>query len=450
MARKIIVIGTGAAGMPAASAARRTDKDAEINVFTDDEYIAYSPCVIPWVLEGLIDWDYMVMHNSEFYKKERNINVHTKTKVTDVDADNKKITTEDGKEWAYDSLIIATGGYVWVPPIGGKDLDGVFTVRTINDGKRIQASMKGAKSAVIAGAGVIGLEMALAMKKTGLDVTVIEMFPQVIPRIFDKDMADMVQEYLEGEGIKFVMGTPIGSIKGENGKAVSVIAGDKEYPAEVIIMATGVRANLEIPNKIGLDIGELGAIRVSPTMQPYKKGRLVPDIYLAGDVIQVESCIVPGPTMSQLGSSAVRQGIVAGTNSAGGSLIYPGVTSPWVSVIGDIQCGGTGISLGLASYYGINVVEGKYTGLSCARYYPGHEPVTVKILVEKGSHKVLGAQMVGKDPQMNGRVNWITGALEKGVTIEEFVIQFENAYCPPTSMVRDPAHTAAEVAMNKL
>ena len=450
MARKIIVIGTGAAGMPAASAARRTDRDAEINVFTDDEFIAYSPCVIPWVLEGLMDWDYIVMHDPEFYKKERNINVHTQIKVTDVDMEGKKITTADGKEWEYDSLVLATGGYVWIPPVEGKDLEGVFTVRSIADGKRIQAAMEGAKSAVIAGAGVIGLEMALALKNTGLDVTVVEMFPQVIPRIFDKDMADMVQEYLEKEGIKFVMGTPIGSIKGENGKAKAVVAGEKEYPADVIIMATGVRANLELPNKMGLDIGVLGAVRISPTLQPYKKGRLVPDIYLCGDVIQVDSCIVPGPTMSQLGSSAVRQGIVAGTNAGGGSLIYPGVTSPWVSVIGDLQCAGTGISLGLATYYGIDLVEGKYTGLSCARYYPGHQSITVKVLVEKGSHKIVGAQMVGKDPGMNGRVNWISAAMEKGVTVEEFFTQFENAYCPPTSMVRDPAHSAAEVAMRKL
>jgi len=449
MARKIIVIGTGAAGMPAASAARRTDKDAEITVFTDDEFIAYSPCVIPWVLEGVLDWDYMVMHDPEFYKKERNINVYTKTKVVDVDMEGKKVKTEDGREWEYDSIVLATGGYVWVPPVEGKDLDGVFTVRTINDGKKIQKAMEGARNAVIAGAGVIGLEMALALKNSGLDVTVIEMFPQVIPRIFDKDMADVVQKYLEEKGIKFVMGTPIGAIKGD-GKVEKVVAGDTEYPADFVIMATGVRANLELPNKMGLDIGVLGGVRVSPTLQPYKKGRLVPDVYLAGDVIQVNSCVVPGPTMSQLGSSAVRQGMVAGTNAAGGNAIYPGVASPWISVIGDMQCGGTGISLGLASYYGIEVVEGKYTGLSCARYYPGHKPLTVKVLVEKSSHKIVGAQMVGQDPTMNGRVNWLTAAIEKGVTAEEFFTFFENAYCPPTSMVRDVAHVAVEDALKKL
>ncbi len=450
MVRKIIVVGTGAAGMPAASAARRTDKDVEINVFTDDEYIAYSPCAFPWVLEGLMDWDYLVMHDTEFYKNKRNINVYTQNKVTGVDMDAKKVTTSDGREWEYDAIVLATGGYVWVPPIEGKDLEGVFTVRSIADGKKIKAAMEDAKSAVIAGAGVIGLEMALALKKTGLDVTVIEMFPQVIPRIFDRDMADMVQEYMETEGIKFVMGTPIGSLYGEDGKVKKVVVGDEEYPADMVIMATGVRANLEIPKMMDLDIGVFGAVRTSPTLQPYKKGRLVPDVYLAGDVIQCTSVIVPGPTMSQLGSSAVRQGMVAGTNAGGGSAIYPGVASPWISQIGELECAGSGISLGLAAYYGINVVEGKYTALTCARYYPDHKPLTVKILVEKGSHKIVGVQMVGKDPGMNGRVNWLSAAMEKGVTVEEFFTQFENAYCPPTSMVRDPAHVAAEIAMRKL
>ncbi|MFP4170570.1 MAG: NAD(P)/FAD-dependent oxidoreductase [Methanomassiliicoccales archaeon] len=449
MARKIVVIGTGAAGMPAASTARKNDKDAEINVITDDEYIAYSPCVIPWVLEGMMGWDYIVMHDPEFYEKERDIHVHTQLKATEVDMDNKKVTTEDGREWEYDSLVLATGGDVFVPPIEGKDLPGVFTVRKIWDGKKIEEKMKGAKSAVVAGAGVIGLEMAVSLKRAGLDVTVVEMFPQVIPRIFDKDMADMVQKEVEEMGVNFVMNTPIGSVNGD-GKVESVTAGDKEYPCDFVIMSTGVRANLELPKQMGLDIGPLGAVRTSPTLQPYQKGRIVPDVYLAGDVIQVQSAIVPGPTMSQLGSSAVRQGMVAGTNAAGGSAIYPGVASPWISMIGDLQCAGTGISQGLAAYYGIDLVEGKYTGLTCARYYPGHEPLTVKVLVEKGSHKMVGAQMVGRDPQMNGRINWISAALEKGVTVEEFFTSFENAYCPPTSMVRDVAHVAAEKAMDKL
>ncbi|MBM4237298.1 MAG: NAD(P)H-nitrite reductase, partial [Euryarchaeota archaeon] len=371
MAKKIIVIGSGAAGMTAASTAREHSKDAEITVFTEDEYIAYSPCAIPFVLEGKIkNFESIVMHGPDFYKKERNIAVHIKTKVTGVNMDKKVVTTADGKEHSYDSIIVATGGTVFIPPVEGTNLPGVFTVRNINDGKAIQKAMKGAKSVVVAGAGVIGLEMAVALKHAGLDVTVIEMFPQVIPRIFDSDMAAMVQEYCEQQGIKFVLSIPIGAIKGD-GKVEKVVAGNNEYPCDFVIMSTGVRANLEIPNMMGLDIGPLGAVRTSPTLQPYKKGRLVKDVYLSGDVIMVESAAAPGPTMSQLGSSAVRQGRVAGINASGGYAFYPGVLSAFISRIGDIEAGGTGLSKGLAEYYGISVVEGKATGLTRARYYPG-------------------------------------------------------------------------------
>lgn len=449
MGRRIIVIGSGAAGMTAASTAREHNKDAEISVFTEDEYIAYSPCAIPFVLEGKIkDFESIVMHTPEFYKKERNIIVHTKTKVTGVNLEKKVLTTSDGKEYAFDALIVATGGTVFIPPVEGINLPGVFTVRNIADGKAIQKAMKNAKSVVVAGAGVIGLEMAIALKHAGLDVTVIEMFPQVIPRIFDVDMAKLVQDYCEQQGIKFVLNTPIGGIKG-NGKVEKVVAGDKEYPCDFVIMATGVRANLEIPNMMGLDIGPLGAVRVSPTLQPYKKGRLVKDVYLAGDVIMVESAVVPGPTMSQLGSSAVRQGRVAGINAAGGYAFYPGVLSAFISKIGDLEAGGTGLSKGLAEYYGLNVVEGKATGLTRARYYPGGKKLTVKILVDRDTHKIIGSQIVGGE-EITGRVNWLTAVIVKGTTVEEFVAAFENAYCPPTSMVMDVVNLAAEDAAKKL
>jgi NADH oxidase (H2O2-forming) len=332
--------------------------------------------------------------------------------------------------------------------VEGSKLPGVFTVRTVNDGKAIQKAMKGAKSVVVAGAGVIGLEMAVGLKHAGLDVTVIEMFPQVIPRIFDSDMAAMVQEYCETLGIKFVLNIPIGAIKGD-GKVEKVVAGNVEYACDFVIMSTGVRANLDIPNQMGLDVGALGGVRTSPTLQAYKKGRLVKDVYLAGDVIMCESSVVPGPTMSQLGSSALRQGRVAGINAAGGYAYYPGVASAFISRIGEIEAGGTGLSRGLADYYGLNYVEGKASGLTRARYYPGGKKITVKMLVDKDSHKILGSQIVGGE-EVTGRVNWVTAAIIKGTTVEEFVTAFENAYCPPTSMVMDIVNVAAEDAAKKL
>lgn len=428
--------------MTAASTAKGKDPECDVMVFTEDEDIAYSPCAIPWGIEGRSAWTDIVMHTPEFYEKERGIKVLTKTKVESVD-DATKTVIADGKAYNYDSLVIATGGRVFVPPIEGAGLGNVFIVRTVRDGKNIQAALEGAKNVVIGGAGVIGLELAVSLKEMGKDVTVIEMMNQVIPRIADKDMADDIQSHLEDKGIKFVMKAPIQSVNGTD-KVTSVTADGKEYPCDVMIFATGIRANLDIPKALGFDIGQLNAVIVSPTLQPYKRGRLVPDIYVAGDLVQCESAIMPGATMSQLGSTAVKQGTVAGNNAVSKDKLQFGpVASPWVSVIGDKQIAGTGLSLGLASWYGIDVVCGKAEGLTRARYYPGGKELKVKVLADKTSHRIIGAQIIAGE-EATGRIDWLTAAAINGMTAEDFLVRSENAYCPPTSMVKDVVISAVE------
>jgi len=211
----------------------------------------------------------------------------------------------------------------------------------------------------------------------------------------------------------------------------------------VVIFATGVRANTDLPKQLGFNIGQLDGVIVSPTLQPYKKRRLVPDIYLAGDLIQCESAVVPGPVMSQLGSSAVRQGNVAGMNAAGKRATFGPVTSPWVSVIGEKQIAGTGLSLSLASWYGIDAVSGKADGLTRARYYPGTKNMTVKVLAEPTTHRIIGAQILAGEGA-TGRIDWLTSAITSGTTAEDFLVRSENAYCPPTSMVKDVVISAVE------
>ena len=442
MSRKVIVIGSGAAGLRAASTIREKG-DAHITVFTEEEHIAYSPCAIPFVIEGKIkDFHSIIMHTPEFYAKERNIAVRTKTKVAAVDLDKKEVSLADGTKHSYDALVLAAGGTVFIPPVPGSTLKGVYPIRWIADRMAVQQAMKGAKHAVVAGAGVIGLEMAHALKVAGLDVTVVEMFKQVIPRIVDPDMAAMVQSKMEAEGIRFLMGAPIAGLKGD-GKVEAVTVGATDIPADIVIMATGIRANLELPTQMGLDLSPLGAVRVSPTLQPYKKGRILTDVFLAGDLITCESAVAGGPTMSQLGSAAVRQGRVAGINAAGGYATYPPVIGPWVSVVGGLEVGGCGLSRGLADYYGLKTVETVAEGWSRARYYPGGGKLSVKLIADVETHRLLGAQLVGTEG-ITGRVNWISAALLASATIEEFVCNYENAYCPPTSMVKDVVNVAAD------
>lgn len=441
MAERLLIIGSGAAGMTAASSARKFNASIDITIITEDEDIAYSPCAIPWVLEGKNSWDNIVMHDPDYYSKERNIEIIIRTKVDSVNHETKTATA-GGKTYSYDKLVIATGGHVFVPPINGKDLDGVFTVRTVRDGKNIEARMNEVNDVVIAGAGVIGLEMAVALKNAGKNVTVIEMMNQVIPRIADSDIAQDVQKYLEGIGVKIVLNAPVEEVTGEK-TVEGVIANGKTYPCGMVIFATGVRANLDIPNELSLDIGQLGGVVVSPTLQPYRRGRLVKDVYLAGDLVQCHSAAVPGPTMSQLGSTAVRQGSVAGRNAAGDNVMLGPAASPWVSVIDDLQVAGTGISKGLAEWYGIETIEGKAEGLTRARYSPGGKRLVIKIVAEKSSHRIIGAQILAGEGA-NGRINWLTNAIHAGMTAEGFLSVAENAYCPPTSMVKDVVVSAAE------
>lgn len=442
MAKRIIVIGSGAAGMSAASAAREASPDADITVFTEDEDIAYSPCAIPWGIEGRSQWDEIVMHTPQFYSEKRNIRVLTKTKVESVDGEAKSVTA-GGESYPYDSLVIATGGRVFVPPIAGTDLKNVFVVRTVRDGKDIQAALSDVDRVVIGGAGVIGLELAVSLRGMGKDVTVIEMMDQVIPRIADKDMADEIQAHLEEKGIRFVMKAPIQAVNGD-GRVESVTAAGQEYPCGLMIFATGVRANLDIAKSLGLDVGQLGALVASPTLNAYRRGRLVPDVFVAGDVMQCESAVMSGATMSQLGSTAVRQGRVAGHNAAGGDkMLFGPVASPWVSVIGDKQIAGTGLSLGLASWYGIDTVTGKAEGLTRARYYPGGMELKVKVIADRTTHRIVGAQIIAGE-EATGRIDWLTSAIINGMTAEDFLVRSENAYCPPTSMVKDVVISAVE------
>ncbi|OPX63385.1 MAG: Coenzyme A disulfide reductase [Methanomassiliicoccales archaeon PtaB.Bin134] len=439
---RIIVVGGGAAGMTAASTAREHGADS-ITLITEDEHVAYSPCAIPFVIEGKIkDFASIVMHTPEFYRKERGIEVLVRTTVDQVDMDKRQVVTADGRALEYDSLVLATGGTVFVPPVEGRELRGVFPVRWISDGQAILDALPSTQQVVVAGAGVIGLEMAVALKERGKDVTVVEMFDQVVPRIMDRDMAQLVQAHCESLGIRFVMGAPLSRIVGPD-SVTGVVAGGREVPCQMVIMATGVRANLRLPEQMGLEIGPLGAVRVSPSMQPYRKGRLVPNVYLAGDVVMCQSAVAAGPTMSQLGSTAVRQGRVAGIRAAGGSATFPGTASPYISVVGGLHVGGTGLSRSLSEYYGIKVAEATAKGSSRARYYPGGKAMTVKLLADATSGRLIGGQIVGGE-DVTGRINWITAAVLEGIDVNAFVERMENAYCPPTSMVSDTVNAAAE------
>jgi NADH oxidase (H2O2-forming) len=281
--KKIIIIGCNAAGSTAASAARKTNKQSEITMIESDRYPAYSRCGLPYVLAGQIKaFEDLIVFPLSWYKM-MNINLRLETTAKSIEPKEQTVTIEkDGNEETlhYDTLILATGGRSFIPPIKGAEKTGVYGLRTIDDGKRLQASLKEAKSAVIVGAGLIGLESAHAFSEHNIDTTVMEMLPQVCPAMIDWDMARIVEQRIKEHGIKTRVGSTVKEIVGDN-KVKGVIAGDKEIPADIVLMATGVRTRTELVRDLGAEVGMTGGLTVSADMTI-----AVPNIYACGDCVE--------------------------------------------------------------------------------------------------------------------------------------------------------------------
>lgn len=300
---KVVIVGGGAGGISTASHIRKLDKSIEILVLTRDEHVAYSPCAIPYVLGGTIEsFDDIIMRTPEDYKK-KNIDIITQVEVTAIDSKNKTVTYEqDGEEIVinYDKLVLATGGNPFVPPMEGNDLDGVFKIRNIKDGEKVQEWAKTCKNVVVTGAGLIDIEIAHSLKKIGLNVTLNEMLPQIVPRSLDQDMSDILTHYLEEEGINVVLGKPITKIIGEK-KVEKVVIGNDEIDADMVILATGVRPELKLAKMAGCNIGRW-AVLINAKMETS-----VPDIYAVGDCVESIDFVFGTNTISHLGTTAVRQ-----------------------------------------------------------------------------------------------------------------------------------------------
>jgi len=441
---KVVIIGGGAAGIPVASNIRARDKDREICIISKDSHCSYSPCAIPFVLEGIIEsFDDMVMHTPKYYKEERNIDVRLNTGVTGIDTDTKKIQMGD-EEMDYGTLVIATGGVCFTPPIEGKKLDGVYRIMHIGDGMRVKEAMEGAKEVIVIGAGAIGLESTVAFSEAGLKTTLVEALPCVLPLILDTDMSKLVQEKLEKMGVEVITGTSASSING-SGKVESVTVGDKKIPADFVIMCVGVRPNSKLAQSAGITVGARGGI-VTDTALHVMKGRgYLPDIYATGDCTEVVCAVTKRPTGSPLGTTAVRQSKIVAKNICGENAIFPPVLSPNICCVGDLHCGQVGLTTHSARQAGIEPIIGKSRALTRARYYPDGKVIDIKLLFS--GQKLIGAQIISKEG-VKERIDGLSFAMTMGMTMDE-LIEAETCYAPPVSMVVDPVILAAENAKKK-
>jgi NADH oxidase (H2O2-forming) len=444
--RKIVIIGANAAGVHAANAARKTDPKAEITLIDKEPYPAYSRCGIPYVLGGEIpSFDDLIAFPPSHYRMMK-FDLRLETKAKSINPDDKTVLVEDKEgnleTLKYDSLILATGTEPFIIPIEGHDLPGVFAMRTLDDGRAIQEAMKTAESAVVIGAGFIGLETAHSFVANKIKTTIVEVVPYILPALFDEDMADYAQKKIEEHGVTVVLGRRVDAILGKD-KVEGVSVGGEEIKADMVVMAAGIRPRTDLIRGLGVELGVTRAIRVNPRMETS-----VSSIFAAGDCVESQSSITGLPCLYQLGTNAVRQGTSAGINAAGGYAANPRVICSAVSKIFDFELGAVGLSEYQATRVGFQTVSASITGRTRASYFPGGKEVKVKIIAEPILGRVMGAQLIGGEAVAQ-RVNMLSVAIQKEMTALELSTA-DTSYAPPVAETVEPVATAAEIVAKKI
>lgn len=456
--KKILVVGLGVGGFYAAKSALAANRDAEVTIIDRKDFELFSPCGMPFVIEGVVkSFEHLIHVIPEQSKRLAKLLKH---EVADIDVKNrtvsvKDIATGETKKLGWDSLIIDTGSKPIVLPIpGAKELlnKGVFTIDSLESAKKIDERANNAKKATVIGAGAIGLEIAVALKERGLDVVVAEKLSRPLPRILDEDIGEILKESLAKKGIKMTFGGSVERINGNN-NVESVSINGETIKTDLVVMAAGVKANTDLIKNTGIKTGQFGIIANS------KMETSVNGIYAVGDCAETLNLITKKPCGVQLATTAYKQGIVAGVNAAGGSLEYPGSLGTFGAVIGELEVAGTGLTSESAKEQGYDIVIGKGKTKTRPEWMPESGDITVKIIVDVASGKILGGQSISGSSGIGGsggarsgaasRINVISAAIRSNMSIFD-LNSVELAYCPKISEMYDALSAAADVAVKKL
>lgn len=429
---KVIIIGCGAAGATAAQFARKNDRDAEIKIFEKGVYPEYSKCALPFVVSGELSPESIIEFSEDWFRKA-DIDLHLNTPVSAIDFENKVIETSDGKE-EYDSLIIATGASPFSPV---KTEGKTYFLRNMDDAIAIKKEAKNADSAIIIGAGLIGLEAAEALVKRGIDVTVVEFLPEILLTMVDDDVAKIVRGKIE-EKVKFLLNNRVTEIR-DKGNHMEVTASDEHgkksiLQGDFVIIATGNRSNVQLTKRL---VGEKG-IAVDERCETSIKR-----VYAAGDCTQYRD-ILGNIIPVGLGSVAVRQGKVAGANAVGGDeKLMPLVNARTTKIFG-IEIAAVGP---LKRSISFKPVIGKFRGKALPEYMGDMgENIFIKVYADSNG-KIIGAQAAGHEAAQ--RINKFALAIHYGLTLERF-LKAETAYAPAVAPVFDASTIACEIAKRKL
>ncbi len=448
---RFIVIGAVAAGMSAASRARRLKPDMEIIVFERTGDVSWAACGMPYLIEDKVkSASDLVVYGAKFFKEKRNIDIFLYHEVKQIFPQRKtilakNIETSEEKEYPYDKLLISTGARSIVPPIKGIDLKGIFPLRQLQEGVAIKEYIrqKSPKKGLIIGAGYIGMETAEAFSERGIKVTIVEKMVNIIGTM-DDEITQVVEEELKRNGVTLIKSSAVVEFQGNDSSVTRAVTDSgMSIDIDIALIGVGIRPNSEIARDAGVALGQTGAIKVNAKMETS-----LPDIFAAGDCAEAYHLVLGRNVYIPLGTTANKQGKIAGENIAGGNASFAGIVGTAIFKTFNLEIGRTGISEKEARAEGIDYVSNVIDQTSRAFYYPGRSDIKVKLVADRKTGRLMGAQIAGKEG-VSKRVDVFATAITAGMTVRE-VGNLDLGYAPPLAPVYDPILIAAEELQKKL
>lgn len=447
---KIAIIGGVAAGTSAAAKAQRVNSDAEIVLFERDKDISYAGCGLPYYISGISSSrDSVVINTPQDFEKKYNVDVRIRHEVTEIISDKKiikyrNLAKEEAGEYSYDKLIITTGASPILPPIPGIKLNNILPLRSVSDADQIKKRIDNdnIQRVSIIGAGFIGLEMAESFKKLGLEVTVIEKLTHVLPQ-FSSNMAEIIEEHLQENGVKLILDDGVKEFTGDNRVEKLHTEKGKKISTDLVLISIGIKPNVELARRAGIKIGDSGALAVNKKMETSLK-----DTYAAGDCAESLDLLSGKAAWVPLGSTANKQGRVAGENAAGGNYEHDGILKTGITKIFELAAARTGLSERECRENSIDHITSRIKSVNHADYYPGMERIHISGIFEKKNGRIIGAEVIGK-AGADKRIDVLSTAIYSKLTARD-LFQLDLAYAPPYSIPKDPVAVLGMISEKKL
>ncbi|MCI8510717.1 MAG: FAD-dependent oxidoreductase [Lachnospiraceae bacterium] len=445
---KVVIIGGVAGGATAAARIRRLDEQAEIVVFERSGYVSYANCGLPYYIGGVIkDPKELTLQTPESFFSRFRVHMKVRHEVTAIDPARKIVSVKNlqtGEEFeeSYDKLLLSPGAKPTRPRLPGTGIDRLFTLRTVEDTFAIHRYVKAQKprSAVLAGGGFIGLELAENLRELGIEVTIVQR-PRQLMNPFDPDMAALIHAEMRGHGVRLMLGHTVEGFEDDK-EGVRVLLKDEDpLTADLVVLAIGVTPDTRLAKEAGLSLGIKDSILVNDRMETS-----APDIYAVGDAVQVKHFVTGTDALISLAGPANRQGRIAADNICGGDNRYPGSQGSSVIKVFDMTAAVTGINEAAAKRAGISADAVILSPMSHAGYYPGGRLMTMKVVFEKETGRLLGAQIVGYEG-VDKRIDVLATAIHAGFTAEQLA-DLDLAYAPPYSSAKDPVNMAGFMIEN--